>query len=404
MNLVKLAWRNVWRNRRRTIATISAMTLALLVMILYSGIVRGYLYTMERNILDYEIGDLQIFPDEYRKKPSIYKKIDNFDHVLERLEKDQFQASARLLGGGLAAAGDASAGVAIRGIDPVQDGKVSLIYRRIAKGSWIDPAKPKEIVVGRRLAKTLGVDIGGEVVILTQGADGSMANEIYTVRGILAGVGDATDRAGVFMSHQAFRELLVFPEGVHQIIVRKPEHLSLEQSDVLAKSVASGLDVKTWKELMPTLSSMNESTQSVIMVMFLIVYIAIGAVILNAMLMAVFERVKEFGVLKAIGMGPFSVLRLILLESGVQTGVALFAGLLLSIPFNWLLINYGINLGGSNGISVSGIVIDSHVYSRVNSNTYAGPIVTLLFIVFFAVLYPAIKAAVIEPVKAIHHR
>lgn len=403
MNLFKLAWRNVWRNKRRTVATVSAMTLALLIMILYSGIVEGYLYTMERNILDFEVGDIQVFPPGYRKSPSIYERIENEDTLIDTLQQQGFKASARLLGNGLAAAGDSSAGVLIRGIDPASDSEVSFIFKRIFKGSWLDANAPHEVVIGRRLAKTLNVKVGKEIVILAQGTDGSMANEIYTVRGILAGVGDGMDRAGVFVTHGAFRELMVLPEGVHQIIVRRPLDMDLEASKKAVEKSASNRDVKTWKELMPTLASMNESTQSVMMIMFLIVYIAIGSVILNAMLMAVFERVKEFGVLKAIGMGPMSVLRLILLESALQTGVALVFGLLLSLPFNWLLVTYGINLGGDNGISVAGMVLDSHVYSRVSPSTYTGPIVTLLFIVFFAVLYPAVKAAVIEPVKAIYH-
>jgi ABC-type antimicrobial peptide transport system permease subunit len=138
--------------------------------------------------------------------------------------------------------------------------------------------------------------------------------------------------------------------------------------------------------------------------MFLIVYIAIGIVILNAMLMAVFERIREFGVLKAIGMAPGKVLRLILAESAIQTGLAMAVGILLSIPGNWYLTTQGIDLAGLTDLSVAGLSFDSTMYSVVTTNTYTAPIVTLIGIVFVAVFYPALKAAFINPIKAIHHK
>ena len=149
---------------------------------------------------------------------------------------------------------------------------------------------------------------------------------------------------------------------------------------------------------------MFDSAQSMIYIMSFIVYIAIGIVILNAMLMAVFERIREFGVLKAIGMAPGRVLRLILAESAIQTGLAMTVGVLLSLPGNWYLKNHGIDLGNFTDISVSGMTMDSTMKAIPSVETYMGPIATLLFIVFVAVLYPAIKAAVISPIQAIHHQ
>ena len=222
--------------------------------------------------------------------------------------------------------------------------------------------------------------------------------------GILKSVGDATNRMGIFMMADTFRELMVVPDGAHQIIVRKPSGMELSQASSNIKTMVSQLDVKTWRELLPTLSTMLDSAGGTMYTMFVIVYIAIGIVILNAMLMAVFERIREFGVLKALGMGPGRVLRLILLESAVQTGVALFVALCLSIPGNWYLVTRGIDLGPSDGMAVAGIAWNPTIYSLVDSGTYVAPIVTLLVIVFFAVLYPAIKAAVIKPVKAIYHQ
>ncbi len=405
MSIFKFAWRNIWRNKRRTLATVSAMTLALTVMILYSGLISGYLKGMERNILDLEIGNVQIHAGDYLENPSIYTRIENPEQALKTLDGMGFKACARLLASGLAAAGDSSAGVTMRGIDPARDREVSFVDKQVAVGTWLDESDPSGVVIGRKLARNLAVKPGGEIVILTQGADGSMANEIYKVRGVLGGVNEAVDRSGLFMLAGAFRDLMVVPEGVHQIILRKPETMSLNNASTMVSEQLPNLDVKTWKELLPTLATMLESTTGMIYVMFMIIYIAIGILILNAMLMAVFERIREFGVLKAIGMGPFKVFKLILTESIMQTTLALVTGVTLSIPGNWYLSKHGLNLTSLTGdVSVAGINFLSIMRSSVSMNTYVGPIITMICIVSISVFYPAFKAAVIKPVAAIYHR
>jgi ABC-type lipoprotein release transport system permease subunit len=274
----------------------------------------------------------------------------------------------------------------------------------VAWGSWLDPDDPRSVVVGRRLAHTLGVEPGSELVVLTQGADDALAYDLYVVRGILKGIGDPTDRTAVFMTADAFRELLVLPAGVHQIIVRRPADLDLATEAHEGLRLASELAVPTWRQLLPTISSLMDSTRSIMTAMFLIVYVAIGILILNAMLMAVFERIREFGVLKALGVEPSAVLCLILLETGIQTGIAILAGLMLSTPGILYLSHTGIDLGGLAGISILGIALDPIWRAAVNVGVFAQPILVLLLVVAVAVTYPALKAALIRPVEAMHHR
>jgi ABC-type lipoprotein release transport system permease subunit len=404
MSVFKMAWRNVWRNRRRSIVTIAAMTLALCVEILYSGLVTGYLRGMENDVLDLEVGDLQVFAGDYLDKPSIYTTIKDPNALLAQLDERGYSASARLLGGGLAAAGEFSAGVALRGVDVAQDAKVTLISAKVADGTWLDPADLHGVVVGRRLAKTLEIKPGDELVILGQAADGSLANDLYTVRGVLMGVADAIDRTAIFMNAKAFRELLVFPEGAHQMIVRRPKNVELEAAAATVKECVGKLTVKTWKELMPVVASMLESTQGLILIVFFIVYVAVGILILNAMLMAVFERIREFGVLKALGMGPLRVVNLILLESAIQTGIAVIAGVTLAIPGMWYIGNVGVNVGRLGGMSAMGLAMRPVWYGIYNSGSLSGPLVMLVLIVFLAVLYPACKAAWVRPVEAMRHQ
>jgi ABC-type lipoprotein release transport system permease subunit len=399
-----MAWRNIWRNRRRTLVTVGAMTLALLILVLYTGLVEGYLQGMERNILDLELGDIQIHAGDYLDRPSIYTLIKDPDSFLNELNASGYSASARLLGGGLVAAGDSSAGALLRGVDIEQDAQVSEINRHVVQGEWLDPGDPQGVVLGRRLAQTLVVKPGDELVILSQATDGSMANDLFAVRGVLQSVSDGTDRAGIFLTAQAFREFFVLPEGAHQIIVRRPQQVELEAVEGDVRRMASELDVKTWRELVPTLASLMDSTRSIIQVMFFVVYLVIAILILNAMLMAVFERVREFGVLKAIGVSPERVLTLILIESALQTGLAILAGLTLSIPGLWYLATAGINIGRMGGMSLMGIAMNPIWYAVVTPATFMGPVLMLIIMVLIAVLYPALKAARITPVQAMRHQ
>jgi ABC-type lipoprotein release transport system permease subunit len=383
--------------------TVAAMTLALTVMILYAGMMAGYLEGMERNILELEVGDLQIFPLEYRDDPSIYTRIANPEVILESLAAEGFNATARLLAYGMAAAGNASAGVSFRGIDIERDARVSLIHREVQSGRWLDRDDPRGVVLGSRLARMLDVDPGAELVVLTQAADGSMAYDLYRVRGVLRSVGDETDRTGVFMAQEALRELIAVPSGSHQIIVRRPAGANLEQSEARVRELVLQHDVKTWRQLLPTLASMMDSARGAIMAMFLIVYMAIGILILNATLMAVFERVREFGVLKAIGAGPFDVLRLIMLESGIQVGLAILLGVAISTPTLWFLTTTGLDLSSLAGVSVMGIAMDPIWRASVSPQVFSMPIVILFVIVITAAIYPALKAALIQPVEAMRH-
>lgn len=405
MDTFKLAWRNVWRNSRRSIVTIGATALALFVMIFYSGLVTGYIGGMERNALAFELGEAQIFQQEYRKKPSIYTTIQNHEAIIEEAEAAGFRIAPRLKASGLGAFGDGSSGISINGIDVERDAGVTDISQHLGQGRWIHTGEHDGVAIGRKLAKTLGLNVGDELVVLSQGADGSMANEVYTVRGILLGISDGVDRSGVFMTQQAYRELMYLDKGIHQLIVRSPEGLPLEQATSQLREIAPELDVNNWKELRPMVASMLDAGKVGMLMMFFIIYIAIGIVILNAMLMAVFERIREFGVLKAIGVGPLGVMALIFLETFIQVVVAIVVAVALAIPVNYYMSTVGLDLTSLMGdVSVMGMAMDPIWRAEVSLETYTTPIVSLIFIVGLAVVYPAIKAAFIHPIEAMRQQ
>jgi ABC-type lipoprotein release transport system permease subunit len=400
---IRMAWRNLWRNPRRSLATLGAMTFALWVMVLYSGLVEGYMRGMERGIRELEVGDLQVFAPGYLDRPSLYTAIRHPGPVLGKLEAAGFAASPRLLAGGLVARGEESAGVSLRGLDASREARVSALPAAVGSGTWLDPGDPSGVVIGARLARTLGASPGTELVVVTQGADGSLANDRFHVRGVLKSVSDTTDRSAVLMNEAAFRDLLVMPEGVHQLIVRRPEHMELARAAEFVRAVAPNLDTRTWRELMPTVASMLDSSRSLVLVVFGTVYLAVSILVLNSTLMIVFERVREFGLLKALGVGPFGVLGLVLLENGLEMALALTVGLALSWPGIHYLSRVGIDVGRLGGLSVLGHAMPPIWYGVYSWWSLIGPTVVLIAMVLLGLLYPALKAARIRPAAAMRH-
>jgi putative ABC transport system permease protein len=377
-----LAWRNVWRNRRRTAITVTATTFALWVMVLYSGLIEGYVAGMARDVLDFEVGDVQVVAPGYLDDPSLGRTITDDDARVEVLESAGYRVTPRLAVGALAASGEPSAGVVWR---------------------WLDDAAPREVVVGRRVARTLGVKPGSELVVLTQGADGSLANELFTVRGVLGPVGDATDRSAVFLVEPAFRELLVLPSGAHQLVVRAREGQSLDEATRDVTALLPGLEVRSWRQLMPTVATMLDSARSVVFLVFFLVYVAVGILVLNAMWMVVFERIREFGVMKALGAGPWLVFRVVLAECLVQLGLSVGLGLGLAAPAAVYLERVGVNVASLAGTSVVGLSMPAQWKGTYTVAAVAPPVVILLVVVLGAVCWPAIKAARLRPLDAMRY-
>ncbi len=406
MNIWKMALRNIGRNQRRTSITTLAMSFAAAMMIFTVALSDGFVVSMEQNALGLDLGDVQLSAVGYRDDPDLYTTIENPDALLAKLEAEHFRASPRVMGGGLAAADRASAGVVLRGVDLVCEPRVTNLHNHIAQGQWLAEDKPHEVVIGKRLASLLRVGIGSEMVVLSQASDGSMANELYRVRGILGAVNEGVDRSGVLMTAASFRALMLLPQGAHIIAVRRPDpHAPLAPDLARLQAIATAEDVTSWRELQPILASLIENSKISVAMMILMAYAAISMVVLNAMLMSVFERIREFGVMKAIGVSGWQVLGIILAEGMLQAILASVLGVFLGLPLAYYAQEHGIHMAAFAGdIAFGGLTLDPVWNSHITSNALVSPIVFLLVITFVSVIYPASKAGLLNPVEALRHR
>lgn len=405
MSILKMALRNVGRNRRRTLITTIATALAVGLMIVYTALVDGVIHQMERSVLAMDVGQVQIHKAGYRQDPTIYATIDDSDAILTRLDDAGVHGTSRLFGFALAAAGSSSAGVQMRGFDLVREPQVTELHTRIRDGAWLDAADPNGVVIGKKLARTLGVGVGDDLIILGQATDGSMANARFKVRGVLKAVNEPIDRAGVLMSQDTFRQLMAMPAGVHEIAVVGKIGGDLGPTTQLVRDAAGPWEVLNWRELNPVMADLLDNSRGAMTFMILLTYSAVIMVVFNAMLMSVFERVREFGILKAIGLSPLRVATMIVIEAIAQASVASVAAIAFGLPLAFWLQRDGLDFSSfASDIDFAGMAMEPIWYASVTPNCVIEPLIWLFALTLLAVAYPAGKAALIKPVEAFRQR
>ena len=406
MNLLQFSIRNVCRHKQRSLITIGAMAFAAFIIMFFDAFLEGFIQTMVQNSVGMNLGTIQIHAEGYRDDPDLYKRIKNPDKLIEKLYANGFSATQRIYGFGLAASGSKSSGAWLRGIDLKNEPLVTQINKHISSGSWLDGKDLMGVVIGKKLSKMLDVGVGDEVIILSQATDGSMANDLYRIRGILKSVGNRVDRGAFFMTDRAFRDLMVLPEGAHEIaIVRKYHGEDLQKITDEVANLASGLETLNWRQLQPFIAKMIDTSEAGTFIMMFIIYTAIGMVILNAMLMNVFERIHELGVMKAIGFSPWRVAGMLFFEAMIQAAAACLLTLIFGLPVVYYFQTHGIDLSSLvSSTTMVGIAMDPIWHCRITFKSIATPTIFLFLLAALAVIYPAAKAALIRPVEAIYYK
>ena len=289
-----------------------------------------------------------------------------------------YAAAPRVYGYGLLSAAHRSAGVELMGIVPDQEPKVTILNKQIAKGSYLTAQVPKGVVIGDKLASTIGIESNSQIVLLTQAADGSMGNDLYTV------VGDFSHRSRcgrpqlILMSLPALQDLLhLAPAQIHEVGIKLNNITAARRRGCRACRSSSSktlpVRVMAWPELAPELANYIQFNHGITFVLFFIFFLLAVIGVMNTMLMAVFERTRELGMLMALGMRPSQIIYLIMTEATGLALASLVVGAALGVPVLWYLQEHGLDLGGATGavISVAGVVVGHLWYGRQDFPAYS---------------------------------
>lgn len=412
---MQLAWRNLWRNPRRTSISITAIALGYAMLLLFACLLHGLSRQMIDNGTRMGLSHMQVHAPDYYPDRSLYHTLGGragaeLDALLTTLSTHPqvLAAATRVYGYALVSGGSHSAGADLLGIDPVRERQISRFHTRLTKGRFLSrqtPRDTREVVLGEKLASTIAAEPGSEIILLTQAADGSIGNDLYTVVGILRTGSEAIDRGTVLMPLGATQELLSLAANrVHEIGVLTT---SADVAGTLAARLERRLDetlpvrVRAWPELSPALADYVQMSEGSNAFLFSVVFLVAIIGVMNTMLMAVFERTRECGVLMALGLRPLSMTLLIVLEAGLLAGMSVGLGAVLGGPLVWYLQTHGLDLRTVMGeLSVAGVVIDPIWYGQHDVPTYLQAGLGLALVAVVAALYPAIRAARFRPVEA----
>lgn len=422
--LVFIAWRNLWRNRIRSILTISALAGGLALMIVYTTLIQGMSKQMINFATNISIGHIQIHRQSYIDDQDVYAILPW--KLLTELETNkEINSAPRIYGAGLGAAGNLSTGIMLKAIDPekekyvttildhVRTGKVNLnIIQR--PGSDNSALEIYGVVIGAQLAKNLKILPGDELIIITQAIDGSIGNGLFQVSGILKPIEPNFDRTGVLMSIPALQSLMYLENGFHELVVSIDENADLfEMKKNLQQEVTSwskkndvtkdAIVVRSWRDIISTVADMLDINKSIIYVIGGIMIGLASLGMMNTMLMAIHERTHEFGILLSIGMGRFWLLLMVMLESFFLSLVSALAGSLLGIGLSIYLEHYGIDLSSSmpDGFDIGGIIWEPVWLGSFTPDSVIIGIVIMISIAMLASLIPSWRTVRLNPAEII---
>ena len=405
MKLVKISWRNLWRNSTRTNVTITAVALCIAILIIFQSLIIGLIGKAVYNTTNLVVGEVQIHAAGYLDDRSIYKSLKNVEEIRAVAKENNIGMVERSYGFGLISSGTKSAGTQFWGIDPESELKYFDFANHIDEGNFLTKTSLKKVVLGNKLARSLAAELGTELVIFVQGADGSLGNELFYVTGILGNVADNIDRGAAIILRDDFDILFSTNNHIHEIALNSKGKLEAEEIQKLMSAKAAGVAVETWKELMPTIAIMTEKMSVFMLTMFSLIFtIAASLGVMNTLVMSTYDRMKEFGIIRAIGATPWLIIRQVSLEAILLTFLASIIGTVIGLSIAMYLQVYGIDISGKGNLAIGGIVFDPIWRASVSLKSVFLPVVLMMLTSIVASIYPASIAARIKPVEAIHYK
>lgn len=406
---LRLAWRNVWRQRRRTLIVVLAIGMGMALMMMYDGIVAGFEQAIYGNAIKILGGNIQIHANGYRSQTERLPllPLPNDEAVVKAAsaQPQVLAASRRINTGGLASSHEGAFGVNIVGIEPERELPVSLLAQNVVSGRFLKADDRDMIFIGKGLADAMGVTTGDRITLAGRDTNNQMRRRTMTVAGIYdVGIPDVEKRT-VYMSLLEAQDLYGL-NGQSTEVALTLQQIGQESAIISAIKPAlpsgDGYELDTWASQFPELQQAIDLKGGVMNVFSVVILLIAGIGILNMLLMAVYERTREIGVLGALGVKPRQISLLFVLEGAMIGLVGVVFGLVLGVLVNGLLGQVGLDYSRFSSMTEYTALIDGTIYPTLGLDKFAQRAVTVVIIAILASFYPAREAARSEPAKALH--
>ena len=400
--LLQLAWRNLWRNHRRTIVMLSAISVGVWAMIFMTALTRGMVDQMIVDGIKALPGHVQMHNPDYRDDPSINNRIPiSDDELQDRFGDAGFVAwASRVKVPAVITSERDSRGITLLGIDPAAERDLMFVDYEQVDGRFLTDENDKGIVIGRKLAETLETEIGKRVVVMSQDPENDIADRGFRIVGLYEASTGAVEEAYAFVGKRTAQKMLSIEGGTSEVVFVGDDYRNV---DSVYESVIAVVDktvvVNRWYDVDTYLGTMMNVMDGFVLVWVVVIFLALSFGLVNTLLMAVFERVREIGLMLALGMKPASILGQIIIESMLLLILGLAIGDLLAFA-TIVPLEGGIDISFvGEGMEMFGAA--SVLYPNLYMNDIVLANVVVLVLGFLASLSPAWRASRYEPVEAL---
>lgn len=406
--VVKLAWRNVWRNSRRTVLTLLTIVVGCAMIIFMNAVAKGGHDRMIEDAVSINAGHLQVHEWGFWDNLTIDYAFRPTRELLQELDANPLISaySRRIHAATLLSFGDTSSGAMIQGVEPDREPEVSTLHTKIVPGGrYLKKEDKKMMLLGETLARNLGISLGKKIALISQGFDGSIASGMFTIVGFLKTGNPEYDKMlAVIPFAQADRTFSMMGY-VHAVTVRLHSSDRTGQVVRILQDRTSGnktrLEIMGWDRLMPVLVQfiIMDDVSAWIFDFILLMLVAFG--ILNTIQMSVFERTREFGIMLSIGTRPGQVTAIVLAETVLISLLGIAIGILLGLAVSWYFAVNPIDYSSMTAeTAIWGITISSMPADATVTNVAVTSVLTFLFSILFSI-FPARRAANLDPVDAV---
>ena len=400
--LIKLAWRNIFRNKRRTLIAATAIGIGLTALIFIDAFMIGMAETMVRTATASFLGDAQIHREGFRDEQEASMTIQEIDKVTASLAEEAIvqHSTKRVLVSGMITSPANVSAINLVGVHPPTEKFLSLIDDAITEGVYFEADNNRDVVIGTKLAEILEIGIGDRVVVtVAQAETGELSQEMFRVSGIYYFADEGMNSGMAFVRIQKAQEMLAIGNNAHEIAIKFTSLAYAQDSTLPFWDTYSehGNEALSWIELMSQLTVILEMTTYSKYIMGAILFGVVIFGIINTLFMSLYERMFEFGVLRAVGTRPFGMARVILFEAGALAIVSIGVGAILGFLVTAVLAHIGIDY---TGIEMMGVTMQEFIRPVITVEQFIlYPICVFVFTII-AGLYPAWHVAKMSPVDA----